>query len=168
MCEGRPSAVRESTYDTDILPLSSDNHINPSIINIVYEVHKWTAKLTEHCNRFTTITSLCVSTDARINALIDLDESLLRWRDQIPVAHQPRQDVVTDWSSFILVAPLHLEYFNLVRAIHWACFVEITTSLDATDDRYRRLQQTSNMRCLWAARSFVQTLNRFVLYHNIC
>jgi hypothetical protein len=168
MCEGRPSAVRESTYDTEILPLSSDNHINPSVVNIACEVHKWTAKLTEHCNRFITITSLCVSTDARISALIDLDESLLRWRDQIPVAHQPGQDVVTDWNSFILIAPLHLEYFNLVRAIHWASSMAITTSLDATNDRYRRLHQTSKMRCLWAARSFVYTLNRFVLCREMC
>lgn len=164
MSEGRPSAVRELTYDTDILPLSQDNHISPSVIDIACEVHKWTAKLTEHCNRFSTITSLCVSTDTRIDALTDLDVSLLGWRDQIPVAHQPGQDVATDWNSFILVAPLHLEYFNLVRAIHWACYMAITTSLDAIDDRYRRLLQTSNMRCLWAARSFVQTLNRFVLY----
>lgn len=164
MCEGRPSAVRESTYDVDILPISHDKHISPTNFSIACEVHKWNAKLTELCNRFSTITSLCVSTDARIDALTDLDGSLLRWRDQIPIAHQPGQDIVTDWNSFILAAPLHLDYFNLVRAIHWACFMAITTSIDAITDRHQRLLQTSSMRCLWAARSFVQTLNRFVSY----
>jgi hypothetical protein len=162
MSEGRPTAVRELTYDVDVLPLCQDNCISPTITTIASEIHRWTAKLTEHCNRFSTINSLCVSTNARLDALTDLDDSLMRWRDQIPAAHQPGRDVVADWDSFILVAPLHLEYFNLVRAIHWACLMSITTNLDAIDDRHSRSLRTSDMRCLWAARSFVQTLNRFV------
>jgi len=161
ICEGRPTAVRELTYDVEILPLCQDSCTSP-IITTASEIHKWTARLTEHCNRFATINSLCISTNARLDALTDLDDSVTAWKDQIPAAHQPGQDVVADWSSFILAAPLHLEYFNLVRAIHWACLMSIATNFDAVDDRHRRLLQTSNMKCLWAARSFVQTANRFV------
>lgn len=161
MSEGRPTAVRELTYDVDILPLCQDSCISP-VITIASEIHRWSGNLTEHCNRFSTINSLCISTNARLDALTDLDDSLMRWRDQIPVSYQPGQDVVGDWNSFILVAPLHLEYFNLVRAIHWACLMSIATKPDAIDDRHRRSLRTSDMRCLWAARSFVQTVNRFV------
>lgn len=162
MSEGRLTAVRELTYDVDILPLCQDNRIPPNTAKFASEIHRWNAKLTEYCNQFSTINGLCVSTNARLDALTDLDESLMLWKDQIPAAHQPGRDVVPDWNSFILVAPLHLEYFNLVRAIHWAYLTSIATNPDAIDDRHRRSSRTSDMKCLWAARSFVQTLNRFV------
>lgn len=66
MSEGRPTAVHELTYDVDILPLCQDNCISPSIVTLASEIHKWSAKLTEHCNRFSTINALCVTTNARL------------------------------------------------------------------------------------------------------
>lgn len=162
MVEGRPTAVRELTYDVDILPLCHDDPVMlPHTAALASAIHTWTAKLTEHCNRFATINSLCLTTNSRLDALSDLDESLMRWRDQIPVSHRPGQDVVVDWDSYMIVAPLHLEYFNLVRAIHWACIMAISTNLDAVDEQHRSSLQVIDMKCSSAARSFVQTVNRY-------
>jgi hypothetical protein len=162
MSEGRPTAVRELTYDVDVLPLCPDKRTLPPTTLLLSAIHSWTAKLTELCNQFSTINSLCISTNARLNALIDLDNTLMRWKDHISAVHQPGRDVVTDWDSYMLLAPLHLDYFNLLMSIHWACRMTISPKLDAADDQQRRSLRTSDMRCLSAARSFVQVLNRYV------
>lgn len=162
MSEGRPTAVRELTYDVDVLPLCSDHATTPHQNSLSSVIHGWTARLTEHCNRFSTINSLCITTNARLDALNDLDESLMRWKDHLPISHQPGRDVVADWDSYMLIAPLHLEYFNLLRATHWACIMAISINSEATDERHRRSLQVSEIKCLSASRSFVQTANRFV------
>lgn len=162
MSEGRPTAVRELTYDVDILPLCLDPRLSHSTNTLVSAIHVWSARLTEHCNRFSTITSLCVTTNARLDALADLDAALLHWRDQIPETHRPGRDVVADWDAYVLVAPLHLEYFNLSRALHWSIFMSITTNTGVVDERHRPRVRASELTCVSAARSFVQTLNRSV------
>lgn len=163
MCEGRPTGVREFTYDVEILPLCEDHRISTRLKTLASSIHGWRATLTEHCNRFSTINSLCIANNARLDALNDLGEALIRWRDRITPAHRPESSVVDDWESYMLVAPLHLEYFNLMRALHWASFISVTTQRETIDDRHKGSARTSEMRCLSAARSIVQTLNRFVL-----
>ena len=162
MAEGRPTAVRELTYDVEVLPLCQDQQISPQLEPLASAVHAWTAGLTELRNRFVTITSLCIKATDRLAALSDLNESLMRWKDQIPVAHQPGHDVSTDSNSCLLVAPLHLEYFNLLRSVHWASRMTISMQPDITADHGGRSVRAHDMGCLSAARSFVQALNRCV------
>lgn len=162
MSEGRPTAVRELTYDVEVLPLCQDQYITPQLEPLASAVHGWTARLTEHCNRFATINSLCVNATDRLAALSDLDDSLMRWKDQIPVAHQPGHDISADSDPGLLVAPLHLYYFNLLRSIHWASRMTISMQPDSVNERQRRSLRTHDMRCVSAARFFVQTLNRLV------
>lgn len=166
MCEGRPTAVGEFTYDVEILPLCDEHHhrVSPLTHNFASAVHGWQARLTELCNRFCTINCLCTTTNSRLDALVDLDGALKRWKDQIPAAHQPGHDVVADWDAYMHIAPLHLEYFNLLRAIHWAFLMSAWTNIGTVDERHRRSLRASDMRCLSAARSFVQTLNRCVSF----
>ncbi|RVX75624.1 hypothetical protein B0A52_00977 [Exophiala mesophila] len=159
MAEGRPTAVRELTYDVEVLPLCQDQQISPQLEPLASAVHAWTAGLTELRNRFVTITSLCIKATDRLAALSDLNESLMRWKDQIPVAHQPGHDVSTDSNSCLLVAPLHLEYFNLLRSVHWASRMTISMQPDITADHGGRSVRAHDMGCLSAARSFVQALN---------
>ncbi|KIW13566.1 hypothetical protein PV08_08754 [Exophiala spinifera] len=134
MCEGRPTAVRELTYDVDILPLCSDQTKASDTAGLVSAIHCWYARLTELSNRFATINSLCITPNTRLEALKDLNDTLTRWRDQLPVTLQPGPDVVADWNSYMLVAPFHLDYFNLLRSIHWACITAITTNWEAIHD----------------------------------
>lgn len=88
-----------------------------------------------------------------------MDKRLVAWRDNIPVAFRPDSVLVVTPERYTHVLLLHLDYSNLLRAVHLAV-ITMRPALGSNSERLPRRLQASEVLCVEAARSFVKSLNR--------
>ncbi|VUC25663.1 unnamed protein product [Clonostachys rosea] len=123
----------------------------------------------------------CESTERRVQIITELDRDLQQWRNNLPSHLRPEDDFLFDRDTYQFVALLHLEYFNLLRATHWASFNYTRLLRDADIVLEPRVSSGETL-CLAAARSFTRCAtdsfhslhaDRYmaalaILYRNIC
>jgi hypothetical protein len=161
MAQGRPPAAIESDCDVDVLPLAAPR--DASTAKIISDTYIWRVRLAKIENRLSRLLVSPQSTTARIKGIEDLDSALLQWRNSLSAHLRPEEDFLVDRDTYQFVAVVHLEYFNLLRATHWASINSVRT-LDQTEESLGPRIRSSEALCLAAARSFVRTLNEYVAH----
>ena len=123
------------------------------------DVYYWNVKFSRILNRFCAVLNGPETIMSRLDQLDEIDTALLRWRDEIPMEYRPEQENQAPHHVYHFVAFLHLEYFNLLRAIHWSSLISVQANRDtAAKHRSPRIRASEGI-CLAAARSFITTLN---------
>lgn len=119
----------------------------------------WTYGLNQINNHFCNVLQSKQSVVSRLEGIAQVDRRLVAWRDSIPAAFRPDSIIVVTPDRYTHVLLLHLDYANLLRAVHLAV-ITMRPALGHNTERLPRRLQASEVLCVEAARSFVKSLNR--------
>jgi hypothetical protein len=161
MAQGRPPAALETDCDVELLPLAAP--CDASTSKIFSDTYTWRVRLAKIENRLSRLLVSPQSTTARIKGIEQLDSALLQWRNGLSAHLRPEEDFLVDRDTYQFVAVVHLEYFNLLRATHWASINCVRTLHQAGESLGTRVRSSEAL-CLAAARSFVRTLNEYAAH----
>lgn len=123
------------------------------------QLSAWSYRLFQINNHFCNVLQSKQSVVLRLEGIAQVDRRLVAWRDSIPAAFRPDSIIVVTPERYTHVLLLHLDYSNLLRAVHLAA-ITMRPALGNNTDRLPRRLQASEVLCLEAARSFVKSLNR--------
>lgn len=147
--------------DTQILPLVvGSEEQSPREEISISDLYEWNLKLAQIQHKFSNIVSQAGSESTKLVELGKMDTLLISWCAGLPIEARPGEDILVSDDIRHLVVSLHLEYYNMVRSIHWASF---NCAYANKDHKYSSLSARiigSETICLSAARSFVNALNR--------
>jgi hypothetical protein len=73
--------------------------------------------------------------------------------------YRPDQENLAPRQFYHFVSLLHLKYFNMLRAVHWAALISVREDISAVSSEVSPRMQSSEAICVTSARSFVKTLN---------
>ncbi|KAH8803571.1 fungal-specific transcription factor domain-containing protein [Xylogone sp. PMI_703] len=159
---GRPTALPDSDHDAELFPLDLPDQTLPNKTAITANIYCWKVTLARIQNRFCCVLNRDDSMGSMVEALVRLDSALMKWRDEIPLEYRPQQEILAQDDTYHLVALLHLEYYNMVRALHWALITAVPAKGDMMEDSSNPRIYARETICLSAARSFVKTLNDII------
>ena len=132
---GRSSALHDFDCDAP-LPSSHSDYSNDSEIEPLAGLFDWHHAIFLDNIRLSQITSKVYrklysaqsvarhTIDSLADAVGDLDEELMSWRNKIPAQYRPEHDIV--WKADVLhrhVLQIHLGYYNCLYNIHRAVFI---------------------------------------------
>jgi hypothetical protein len=123
------------------------------------DIYLWHVKLARVKNSFCLLSSTTESAWSRINALGAIDTALVRWRDEIPLEYRPDQEILASAEAYRFIAMLHLQYFDVLRAIHWTSVISARQAGVTLDSHLNPRIRASQAICVNSARSFVKILN---------
>jgi hypothetical protein len=160
LSEGRPPATIDHPH-IGLFPRVAIRGYDPLFPDeAAAEIHSWHVQLAVIANRLSTL--LRTGLGAWIlDDLIMLDQELLKWRDSIPMEFRPEQENLAEGQLYAAVAWLHIQYFNLMRSVHWVSLV-ISTECGgqiAASQQYRPRIRSSEAICIASARLLIDTLN---------
>ncbi|PVH79625.1 hypothetical protein DL98DRAFT_572445 [Cadophora sp. DSE1049] len=157
--QGRPTAISDLSTDTEAFSVALGDQASEGGKRPSLQLYYWNVTLSQIRNRFCVGLSTYGTMATRLDALSELDSSLLSWRDSIPLDYRPDQENQATGEDYHLVAILHLEYFNLLRSIHWTSLVLVQANKELSATLQHPRIRTSESICLAASRSFIKTLN---------
>jgi hypothetical protein len=160
MTQGRPTAVIDCSHDVDAKASEWQVPFVNDTARITSSLYRWKIQLAQIQNQLCGALNRRETTTARLDALGELDKKLRSWRDALPVECRPEEEIMVPRESYYPVTCLHLEYFNMLRAIHWAALSSSSISKSNLDLALNPRIRASEAICLTAARSFVRILNR--------
>jgi hypothetical protein len=163
MSQGRPTAIHENCYDTEAIQIIAQRPDNPKQPVILQNFFPWVIQLAHVQNQFCGILCRIESVEARLDALATLDAALMKWRDGIPLEFRPEQEILAQHDVHPIIAFLHLEYYNMLRALHWACITSVPSNASILKAHSNPRIQASDVICLSAARQFVKVLYEYAL-----
>lgn len=123
------------------------------------QLFAWSYGLNQINNHFCNVLQSKQPVVSRLEGISQVDRRLVAWRDSIPAAFRPHSIIVVAPERYTHVLSLHLDYSNLLRAVHLAA-ITMRPALGNNIERLPRRLQASEVLCLEAARSFVKSLNR--------
>lgn len=135
--------------------MDGDTYYGPTFA----QLSAWSYSLNQINNYFCNVLQSKQSVVSRLEGIAQVDKRLVSWRDSIPVAFRPDSIIVVTPERYTHVLLLHLDYSNLLRAVHLAA-ITMRPALGNYTERLPRRLQASEVLCLEAARSFVKSLNR--------
>ncbi|RGP72198.1 nad -binding [Fusarium sporotrichioides] len=94
----------------------------------------------------------------KLDSIGRIDEALILWRDTLPITCRPDHPILVEPAKHLLVLFLHLEYYNLLRSVHWAA-LSLQPSLAGNISNPTSRIRGSEVLCIDAARSFLRALN---------
>lgn len=135
--------------------VDGDTYYGPTSVQLT----AWSYSLNQINNHFCNVLQSKQSVVSRLEGIAQVDKRLVAWRDSIPAAFRPDSVIVVtpEWYTHVLL--LHLDYSNLLRAVHLAV-ITMRPALGSNTERLPRRLQASEILCVEAARSFVKSLNR--------
>ncbi|KIL87888.1 nad -binding protein [Fusarium avenaceum] len=130
-----------------------------SMIHVCFETPSETSVQTTllHIRFGNAITSRTFVT-TKLDSIGRIDEALILWRDTLPITCRPDHPILVDPAKHLLVLFLHLEYYNLLRSVHWAA-LSLQPSLAGNISNPTSRIRASEVLCVDAARSFFRALN---------
>jgi hypothetical protein len=167
MSQGRPTAIHEHCYDTEPVQVTLQREDCPSQTLVLQNFFPWIIQLAHVQNQFCGILCRVESVEARLDALATLDEALMKWRNAIPLESRPEQEILVQHDVYPIVAFLHLEYYNMLRALHWACITSVPSNASILKTHPNPRIQASDIICLSASRQFVKVLYEYGLRPSI-
>lgn len=132
-----------------------DTYYGPTLA----QLSAWSYSLNQINNHFCNVLQSKQPVVSRLEGIAQVDRRLVAWRDSIPAAFRPDSVVVVTPERYTHVLMLHLDYSNLLRAVHLAV-ITMRPALGSNNERLPRRLQASDVLCVEAARSFVKNLNR--------
>jgi hypothetical protein len=161
LSHGRPPGISENAtlgQDTFIAELEDGGDVSfPS----TPQIQSWIYQLSQIQNRFCNAITSSTFTASKLDSISRIDEALILWRDNLPLTCRPDHPILVDSSKHLLVLFLHLEYFNLLRSVHWAA-LSLQPCLAGSINNPTSRIRGSEILCVDAARSFIRALNRYV------
>lgn len=145
-------------FNTDVSLVASvdgDTYYGPTSA----QLFAWSYSLSQINNHFCNVLQSKQSVVSRVEGISHVDRRLVAWRDSIPAAFRPDSVIVVTPERYAHVLLLHLDYSNLLRAVHLAV-ITMRPALGINTERLPRRLQASEVLCVDAARSFVKSLNR--------
>lgn len=119
---------------------------------VISDTYVWRIRLAKIENQLARLLVSSESTKRRIDTITELDLAFQQWRNDMPSHLRPGDDYLIDRDTYQFVAVAHLEYFNILRAIHWASINCIRSIQDAEIILDPRMGSSEAL-CLAAARS---------------
>lgn len=159
MAHGRPTASSNSSHDTAPLPLDLEYDDIPELHRGAAQLYRWKCELARIQNLFCDVLNRHEPVASRVDALAHIDEALTRWRDLIPLECRPEHAILAPTEVYPLIALLHLEYHDFLRALHWACITSVPANDNAIERHPNPRIRAGEMICLLASRSLIRTLN---------
>lgn len=123
----------------------------------------WRAALAQIGQKLNEVFSCKISLGERLSRLETLDVELMQWKDGLSVEFRPEQQTILDDSAHVDIYMLHLDYFNLLRVLHWGLITqrpEIAGKIHGVP-RFR----ASEYICVGACLAMVRSMN--MLVHQI-
>jgi len=143
-----------------LLPLlRNPDSPNIGITSPAAEIYYWNVQLAQIENSFCTLFSSTETVTSRVDKVGDLDTALGKWRDEIPIEYRPDQEILADHEIYQSIAMIHLQYFNILRAIHWTLLSSVRHYEFTLSSHVNPRIRSSEAICVASARSFVKTLN---------
>ncbi|RSL39572.1 hypothetical protein CEP53_013960 [Fusarium sp. AF-6] len=159
LSQGRPPGLSDLMYDREeaFAGAGGDkDDLFPGLSQVV----TWALQLSQIQTRFCGIMHSRNTVHARLDAIVGIDEDLLAWKGSLPSTCAPGQHILVSPERHLHVVLMHLEYFNLVRAVHWAAItLKPCCGIDGDGSWLAPRIQVSEALCVEAARSFVKVLN---------
>ncbi|VUC23933.1 unnamed protein product [Clonostachys rosea] len=159
LIQGRPPGIMHNSQERNmsVLPSSLDDidQSSPSLM----QIYEWKYKISQMQNRFCNTMNSADSTDDMIDAINRIDRDLTAWSDSLPATCRPKRPILAPIHLRLHVLVLHLDYFSLVRSIHWAA---ISLIAGLTDDHLGQSDVSapdSEALCVDATRSYIRSLN---------
>lgn len=164
MTQGRPASVTPLSFDMELTPVPLRERPLPTtaISPSASDVYTWISKLSQIQHRFCNVTNQTSTTSSLLNELGNIDTALLSWCRDVPMDCRPGEEILTPGHTGHLVTSLHLDYFNMVRAVHWASLICAQAKKDVLTSHPNPRIRGSEAICLSAARSLVKTFNEYV------
>ncbi|KAF9890635.1 hypothetical protein FE257_005766 [Aspergillus nanangensis] len=158
LSEGRPTATSSDRTDTRIEPLALqecpyDCELPPSTT-----IYTWHVTLACLVNQIADIIGREKAANERLYCLADLDSQLIAWRDAIPLDFRPEQENIAPILLRHHVAWLHVQFFNVMRTLHWTSILLCHGDETGLTEKCRRLQYSEAI-CVASARSLIRTSN---------
>lgn len=159
--------MNPSSFDMDLTPLPQhESHVQPSSTTSLFasasDVYAWSARLSQIQHRFCKVTNQASSTVSMLNELGHIDTALLSWCHDIPMDCRPGEEILSPGNIARLLVTLHLDYFHMVRSVHWASLTCAHAKRNLITSHPNPRIRGSEAICLSAARSFIKTLNECV------
>lgn len=146
-------------FNTDIsldeMSAHGDTYYGPTSA----QLSAWHYSLNQISNHFCNVLQSKQSVVSRLEGIAQADRRLVAWKDSIPAAFRPDSIIVVMPERYTHVLLLHLDYANLLRAVHLAA-ITMRPALGNNTERLPRRLQASEALCVEAARSFVKSLNK--------
>lgn len=145
-------------FNTDVSVAASvdgDTYYGPTSA----QLFAWSYSFSQINNHFCNLLQSKQPVVSRLEGIAQVDRRLVAWRDSIPAAFRPDSVIVVRPERYAHVLLLHLDYSNLLRAVHLAV-ITMRPALGMNTERLPRRLQASEVLCVDAARSFVKSLNR--------
>lgn len=160
LSEGRPPATTDHPANSSSpSPLwTFKNWGSSSVDDLAAEIHVWHLQLAFIANRVSDSLNKLESGSYILEDIVMLDQELLKWRDRIPLDFQPEQENLAQGHLYTAVAWLHLQYFNLMRTVHWVSHVTSTQFESHLNQCGPRIRSSESI-CLVAARSVIDSMN---------
>ncbi|KUL88881.1 hypothetical protein ZTR_03536 [Talaromyces verruculosus] len=162
LSEGQPPVIacQDSPKSTTILTTSEcDTELEVNNTTAI-SVHRWHVELSIIANRFLWLLNRPSTMSSQLEEFSALDEELLQWRDQIPMDARPEQEILVCNELYSTVAWLHVQYFNLMRSLHYISSTVLAKFLEKDICRCAARVRASNSICASSARSLVKIYNK--------
>lgn len=144
----------------EVLPLlRNPDSPEDKLIRPAADIYSWQVKLAQIENAFCCLFSSAETAESRTAKVGDLDAALRRWRDEIPMEYRPDQEILADHEMYQSIAMIHLQFFNILRALHWASLSSAKHDGSALNSHQNPRIRSSEAICVASARSFVKILN---------
>jgi hypothetical protein len=123
------------------------------------EIYYWHVKLAQIENSFCNLFSSAQTVTDRVDEVANLDTALGKWRDEIPMEYRPDQEILADHDMYQHIAMIHLQYFNILRAIHWTLLSSVQHHGFTPNSHSNPRIRSGEAICVASARSFIKILN---------
>ncbi|CAG9948524.1 unnamed protein product [Clonostachys rosea f. rosea IK726] len=159
LIQGRPPGIMHNIEERNMSVLHPPlDEIDQSSLNLM-QIYGWKYKISQMQNRFCNTMNSADSTDDMIDAIHRIDRELAAWSDALPATCRPKKPILAPIHLRMHILVLHLDYFSLVRSIHWAAISLIAGLTDEHLGQNDVSAPDSEALCVDATRSYIRSLN---------
>lgn len=159
MSQGRPPAVAriDRCFPKTLRDLKTAE--NKSLLPSFSHIQEWIFQIHTFQNRFCNMIQGSESRAWKLSQIAKFDCDLVQWKDSLPVECRPENLILVSPERYEHILYIHLEYFNMLRSIHWLATKLAPPTPDEAQTVLSGRLNASKAICLEAARCLIKTLN---------
>ncbi|KAK5048715.1 hypothetical protein LTR84_005807 [Exophiala bonariae] len=154
---GRPPACQPSQCDAGLLSSEGGMLQIPELQWPLSQILTHRVALAQIQQKINNVFYAVATARQRLSSLEEADSDLVQWKEELPLEIRPEEHAMLDGDANIDIYMIHLDYFNLLRTIHWSLINHWLRS-ERSEDVARRLRASESI-CLGACLTSVRTLN---------
>ncbi|KAH6950288.1 fungal-specific transcription factor domain-containing protein [Ilyonectria sp. MPI-CAGE-AT-0026] len=156
LTHGRPPGILGSSCEMGIV--FQDDAMDTESFPSFAQLYLWRYQFSQIQNDFGNLMNSKETSTSRLELIARVDAALIAWKTSLPSACCPDSLILVSPEKYSHVLLMHLEYFNLLRAVHWTA-VSLKHSHVGNTDKFTSRIRASEALCVEAARSFLRRLN---------